>query len=144
MSNKVNYADAVTCKVVKDTLDDYRFLRCWEGGKRLNGTQMNLGIINQDEINIKDFKVQDELQGRGLGTKMFAYLIKYCRRHLYRRVTGSISYVDQFERLKIWYERLGFIVTESTHCGMAYDICYEIVYRSDRVPCSSMQQEACS
>lgn len=134
MSNKVNNADTATCKVEKPDGDcPFRMLYCWHGGIRLG--VMKLQIMNQDEIVLHDFTVLDGSQGRGFGTKMLKHLSNYCRRRLFRRLTGFISSRDQVERLKSWYERSGFKVTESTRRGLPYDICYNFVYRSDRVPC---------
>lgn len=60
--------------------------------------------------------------GQGVGSILLEFIIQYCRGKDYTTLEGSISSVDDTERLKIWYRRYGFEVTTSVKPDNVYDI----------------------
>lgn len=130
----------ICCRVVTYG-ENSKMLQCWRNNKicprnRLNPMHISFEIISPVEIFIGEVRVPDVFQCRGIGTKMLNHFIAYCRSLRFRRLTGHISTHHNVEKLRSWYERCGFVVSESTCGGMAYDICLDFEYRSDRVKAS--------
>ena len=104
-------------------IDDYIFIDYFPINEK-HGlcTRCILKPKDATTVEICDFETRHmECRGKGYGSKLLEYVINYAKNEGFTNIIGGISHRDEHERLKKWYAKYGFTVTEST-TDYVYDI----------------------
>ena len=91
-------------------LNEKRPMFVYEDDGKIEG-YYSLAVLNDKELELNNLSVLPQMRHKGIGTELLDHCISYAKQNGYGKV--KIGIVEENQVLRKWYERAGFIHTDT-------------------------------